>query len=70
MAGIFEKPDPAPLPPAPVPPSVDKKAEAERSAAAEEARKRSQYGRSSTNPTGGLGDASVPNLAAKSLLGL
>lgn len=56
-----------PLPPAD-PANTD--AQAERDAAAEEARKRSAYGRSSTNPTGGLGDLSTPNLAAKSLLGL
>jgi hypothetical protein len=62
------------MPDLPVPPVVpgspdDVAGRAARDAAAEEARKRSQFGRASTNPTGGLGDTSTPNLAAKSLLG-
>lgn len=59
-----------PVPPAPpVPPGVDPAARLAREAAEEEARRRSQYGRASTNPTGGLGDTSTPYLATKSLLG-
>jgi hypothetical protein len=65
----------APKPPAPPTPPMapgdpaNAEARAARDAAAEEARKRSNSGRASTNPTGGLGDTSTPNLAAKSLLG-
>lgn len=46
-------------------------AQAERDAAADEERKRlaSARGFASTNPTGGAGDLSQPNLATKSLLG-
>jgi hypothetical protein len=53
----------------PQPPSVPA-AQLERDRAMEEARRRSLFGRTSTNPTGGLGDTSTPNLASKSLLGL
>lgn len=52
----------------PVPPSAPA-AQVERDRATEDARRRSMYGRTSTNPTGGLGDTSTPNLASKSLLG-
>lgn len=46
-------------------------AQAERDAAADEERKRlaSARGFAATNPTGGAGDLSQPNLATKSLLG-
>lgn len=46
-------------------------AQADRDAAAEAERRRvaGARGYDSTNPTGGLGDTSAPNLAAKSLLG-
>lgn len=57
-----------PAPPG-MPPGADPAARAAREAVMEEARRRSQYGRASTNPTGGTGDTSTPNLAAKSLLG-
>ncbi len=51
-------------------PAEDPAAKAARDAAAEEERRRSLYGRAGSNPLGGLGDTSTPNLAGKSLLGL
>ena len=55
------------VPPNPV---TDPAALAEQAKAAEEERKRKTVGGYGlTNPTGGLGDASAPSLAAKSLLG-
>lgn len=57
------------LPVPPKPPATDPSAQAARDMAAEEVRRRSVYGRASTNPTGGTGDASMPNVASKYLLG-
>ena len=56
--------------PAPAAPANDAAATAERERLAEEERlRRIALGRMSTNPTGGLGDTSAPNLAGKALLG-
>lgn len=57
---------PPPGEPVPVDTSV---ADREVAREAAEKRRRSSAGRTGSNPTGGFGDASTPNLAAKSLLG-
>lgn len=67
LFGGGDKPVLAPVPP---PPANDAAAQAARDRAAEEERvKRVAAGKAATNPTGGLGDTSAPNLAAKNLLG-
>lgn len=54
----------------PVAPGIDPVAQQQRDNEEFDVRRRLLAGgRSSTNPTGGLGDTSSPNLAAKSLLG-
>lgn len=63
-------PDMPALPTPPAAPVTDSASIVAREAAIEEARRRSMFGRASTNPTGGLGDASTANVASKYLLGV
>ncbi len=76
---VYQTPAAAAPAPLPQPPAVDPAAVAATDAAAAAAsltatqtaadERRKAVGKATNNPTGGLGDTSTPNLAAKSLLG-
>lgn len=69
MSFLFGSDTPPPQA-APAPPAADPAAvQAQQDAAMAERQRQLAIGRGSTNPTGGTGDTSSPNLAAKSLLG-